>query len=86
MLQQEQPQDFVIATGETNSLENFTDKVFSYLQLNWQDHVVIDTELFRPADLFNGNADPTKAAQVLGWKAGYRLDDIVKGMIDAELK
>jgi GDPmannose 4,6-dehydratase len=86
MLQQEKAQDFVIATGETHSLEEFTKKVFSYLSLNWRDHVVIDPELFRPADLFNGNADPSKAEKVLGWKATFRLDDIVRGMVDAELK
>ncbi|MFN4974166.1 MAG: GDP-mannose 4,6-dehydratase [Bacteroidota bacterium] len=86
MLQQERAQDFVVATGETHSLEEFTDKVFAYLQMNWRDHVVIDPELFRPADLFNGNANPSKAAEILGWKATYRLDDIVKGMMDAELK
>lgn len=85
MLQQEVPQDFVIATGETHSLEEFIELVFSYLQLNWQDHVVIDTSLFRPADLFSGSANPQKVADLLGWKATYRLQEVVKGMVDAEL-
>jgi GDPmannose 4,6-dehydratase len=85
MLQQDIPQDFVIATGESHSLEKFIELVFSYLQLNWQEHVVIDPELFRPADLLSGSANPKKVGEVLGWKATYRLQDVVKGMVDAEL-
>jgi GDPmannose 4,6-dehydratase len=85
MLQQEVPQDFVIATGESHPLEKFIELVFSYLQLNWQEHVVIDPELFRPADLLSGSANPKKVSEVLGWKATYRLQDVVKGMVDAEL-
>jgi len=85
MLQQSVPQDFVIATGETHSLEEFIDMVFGCLDLNWNNHVVIDPALFRPADLLSGRANPSKAKELLGWSAAIGLREVIQGMVDAEM-
>ena len=69
MLQQEKPQDFVIATGVTMSLEDFVQAAFEQAGLNWRGYVEQDPALFRPTDLAVGRADPTKAYRELGWKA-----------------
>jgi GDPmannose 4,6-dehydratase len=85
MLQQSRPDTYVIATGETYSLEEFTEFAFSYLGLDWREHTIIDSHLLRPADIAIGRANPQKAAEVLGWKANNKMNDVVKMMIDAEL-
>jgi GDPmannose 4,6-dehydratase len=86
MLQQDRPEDFVIATGETNKLEDFVDAVFSTLDLNWQEYVETSQELFRPTDLNIGRANPDKAARKLGWKARYRMQDVATMMVEPEMK
>jgi GDPmannose 4,6-dehydratase len=85
MLQQEKPDDFVIATGQTSSLKEFIKLVFDQLGLNWEKHVTSDPELFRPTDLIQGMANPAKAAAVLNWKSNYTLTDIVREMVAAAL-
>ncbi len=85
MLQLEEPDDFIIATGKTNSLESFVSLAFSYFDLAWEDHVVQDKELFRPSDIAISKGDPRKAEIVLGWKANYCLKDIVEKMINDEI-
>ena len=82
MLQQEKPQDFVIATGITISLEEFVQVAFAQVSLNWRDHVQQDPALFRPTDLVVGRADPAKAHLVLGWKAATTGVDVVKKMYE----
>jgi len=82
MLQQEQPEDFVIATGELNSLENFVDAVFSQLDLNWKDHVEQDQEFMRPTDLLASVGDASKAKERLGWEAKYKMQEVVRMMVD----
>lgn len=84
MLQQKRPDDFVIATGEMRKLSNFIELAFSSLHLDWQEFVETDPALFRPSDISMGVGDPTKALSILGWKAKFKLEDIVKMMIDAE--
>ena len=86
MLQQEAPDDFVIATGKMRKLSDFIALAFSSLQLDWQEFVETDPTLFRPADILMGVGDPAKAFRVLGWQAQYRLEDIVRMMVDAERK
>ena len=86
MLQQDRPDDYVIATGETNKLEDFVREVFSALRLDWRQHVVISEELFRPTEILIGLADPSKAERELGWKARYKMRDVAKMMVEAELK
>ena len=80
MLQQEVPQDFVIATGNTISLQDFVDAAFKQANLRWRDHVIQDPNLFRPTDLAIGCADPSKAEKELGWKASTRGVDVVNKM------
>jgi GDPmannose 4,6-dehydratase len=80
MLQCEQPQDFVIATGETNSLEAFVSEAFSSLGLDWRKHVEQSEQFFRPTDLLISRADASKAERVLGWKASSKMKDVVRIM------
>jgi len=86
MLQQEKAEDFVIATGETHSLEEFIDVTFQCLKLEWREHVVADPSLLRPTDLICGMANPSKARERLGWAAKYKMKDVVGMMVEAELK
>lgn len=85
MLQQQMAGDFVIATGESHTLQEFVEEVFSRLNLDWRDHVVTSTSLFRPTDIFDGRGDATKALRELGWQAGIKLRDVVGKMVSAEL-
>jgi GDPmannose 4,6-dehydratase len=82
MLQQEKAEDFVIATGECNSLESFVDTVFSELGLDWRQHVEQNQEFMRPTDLKVSVGDPKKAEQNLAWKARLKMRDIVKLMLN----
>lgn len=81
MMQQEEPDDYVIATGETCKLEDFVAEVFAALNLNWRDHVVSDRTLFRPTDIAISQGNPAKAQQKLGWQARYRMRDIAREMV-----
>ncbi|MTJ50301.1 GDP-mannose 4,6-dehydratase [Dolichospermum sp. UHCC 0259] len=86
MLQQNQPDDYVIATGESTSLEDFVAATFTSVNLDWRDHVVVDSSLFRPTDLAVGKGNPSKAKIQLGWEARYKMQDVVKMMVEAKLK
>ncbi len=86
MLQQERADDFVVATGETHSLEEFIATVFSSLQHDWRKHVITDAGLLRPTDLMISNANPQKARTRLDWEAQYRMEDVARMMVEAELK
>lgn len=81
MLQQDKPDDFVIATGESNSLQDFVETAFSCVGLDWREHVQVDSGLFRPTDLAVSKADPQKAFNVLGWRAKYEMKDVIEEMI-----
>ena len=83
MLQQEQPDDYVIATGQSYSLEEFVIDAFHCAGLNWQDHVVTDNSLLRPTDLAVSKGNPHKAKEKLGWQAQYKMPDVVRMMIEA---
>jgi GDPmannose 4,6-dehydratase len=80
MLQQDRPQDYVIATGTTITLETFVKTAFEQAGLNWKNHVIQDQSLFRPTDLAIGRADPSRASQDLGWKASTKGAEVVKKM------
>jgi GDPmannose 4,6-dehydratase len=84
MLQQPEPRDYVIATGELSALRDFVDLAFKEVGLNWKDHVVSDPSLIRPTDLTRGLGDPSLAAKELGWSARYRMKDVVRMMIEGE--
>ena len=86
MLQQDEPEDFVIATGETHKLADFVLEAFDAVGLNWQDHVRTSETLFRPTDILTVKADPTKAERKLGWKARYKMKDVARMMVEEELK
>ena len=83
MLQQPKPQDFVIATGETRPLKEFVSEAFDAVGLDWRDHVRTDPTLKRPTDLKIGRADPSKAAEILGWQATTTMSGVVRRMVEA---
>ena len=85
MLQQECPQDFVIATGKSYTLQHFVKKAFEKKDLDWQRYVVINTENLRPVDALISKADPSLAESQLGWKASMQLEDIIEKMINSEI-
>jgi len=84
MLQQETPGDYVIATGETNTLEAFVAETFAQLGLDWQGHVSTDPSLLRPSEIMVSRGNPGKAAKVLGWQAANHMQDVIRIMIAAE--
>lgn len=84
MLQQPEPGDFVIATGEVNSLASFVELAFREVGLDWRDHVVLDPGILRPTDLARGVGDPSLAATKLGWSARHRMPDVVRLMVEGE--
>jgi GDPmannose 4,6-dehydratase len=86
MLNADKPDDYVICTGESYSLESFISVAFKRLELNWRDHVIIDRNLFRPTDIQDGKGNPQKAFEILKWKSEYIMSDVVKAMIDHEMK
>lgn len=84
MLQQPTPDDFVIATGKTHRLGYFIELVFGACGLDWRDWVDVDQSLFRPTDLKEGHADPSKAARELNWRAQVSFEEIVRRMVAVE--
>lgn len=84
MLQQDQPDDYVVATGETNSVQDFLEASFSRVGLNWHDHVLLDKQFERPAEVPVLCGDASKAADVLGWTPTVKFDELVAIMVDAE--
>lgn len=87
MLQQLQPDDYVIGTGESHSVEEFVDAAFRYAGIpDWKQYVDIDPRYYRPTEVQNLVADPRKAKEKLGWEAKTKFADLVKIMVDAELE
>ena len=86
MLQQEAPEDFIIATGESNKLEDFVSEAFRTVDLDWQDHVVSNRQFFRPTDIMTIRANPHKATQQLKWSARYHMGDVVRMMVEERMK
>lgn len=84
MLQRDSPEDFVIATGQTNSLQKFVEIVFQEVGLEWRKYVRQDPSLFRPTDLRLSCGNAAKAARELGWTARYVMHDVVKMLVAAE--
>ena len=86
MLQQNNSGDYVIGTGKQHSVEDFAKKAFSHVGLNYKDHVVIDQELIRPAEVDTLLADYTKAKKILKWEPKITFDDLVIGMVEHDLR
>ena len=83
MLQQSQPDDYVVATGDSYSLEELVAQAFNCVGLNWQDHVVADPSLLRPTDLAVSKGNPAKAQEKLDWSAKYKMPDVIRMMVEA---
>jgi GDPmannose 4,6-dehydratase len=86
MLQQDHPDDYVVATGETHSVREFTEKVFQKLDLDYQKYVEIDQRYFRPAEVDALLGDSTKARKILGWQPRVNFDQLIEMMIEADLE
>lgn len=86
MLQQDKPEDFVIGTGKTWSVQQLVELAFKAVDLNWQDHVVINQKYMRPAEVDLLVADPSKAEKLLGWKPKTSFEDMVRLMVEADLE
>jgi len=86
MLQRETPDDYVVATGETHSVREFLEEAFSYVGLDWREHVVVDPKYFRPAEVDLLLGDPGKARSVLGWRPTVSFVELVRLMVDADLE
>lgn len=85
MLQQDKPDDYVVATGETHSVREFLELAFQYVNLNWQDYVDFDPRYLRPAEVDLLMGDPTKAKQKLGWEPSVTFEELVGLMVEADL-
>ena len=86
MLQQDQPDDYVIATGETHTVHEFLGEAFSYVGLDWHELVEIDPKYFRPAEVDLLVGDASKAKSKLGWEAKTRFKELVRLMVDADME
>lgn len=86
MLQQEKPDDYVIGTGESHTVEYFIEKAFSYVNLDWGKYVEIDPKYFRPTEVDFLQADITKAKKTLKWEPKVKLDELVKIMVDSDME
>jgi GDPmannose 4,6-dehydratase len=85
MLQQDEAEDYVVGTGETHSVEEFVRIAFDHAGLDWQQHVVVDPQFYRPAEVDLLLADPTKAHKVLGWKREVSFEKLVRMMVDSDI-
>jgi GDPmannose 4,6-dehydratase len=85
MLQQDEPDDYVVSTGETHSVREFLEEAFTYVNLKWDDYVEIDPRYFRPAEVDLLLGDSTKAKQKLGWEPKVTFKGLVELMVDADL-
>lgn len=86
MLQTQDPEDFVIATGESHALQDFVEAAFTVVGLDWRQYVVQDPGLFRPSEIRENRGDAQKARRLLGWEAQMKMHDVVKEMIRHELQ
>ena len=86
MLQQDEPEDYVISTGATHSVKDLVRIAFGYVKLNWEDYVIIDPKFVRPAEVDLLLGDSEKARQKLGWKPEIDFENLVRVMIDADLE
>jgi len=86
MLQQDEPDDYVVATGETHSVRELLQEAFSYAGLDWRKHLAIDDRYYRPAEVDLLIGDPSKAKRKLGWEAKTKFKDLVRLMIDADME
>ncbi len=85
MLQQKEPQDFTIATGKSYPLIEFVETAFRLVGKDWREFVTVDETLLRPTDIVRNKVNPSKAANLLGWRAAYSMHDVVAKMLESEI-
>lgn len=85
MLQQERPDDYVVATGETHSVREFCQVAFDHVGLDWEKYVIVDPKFYRPAEVDMLVGDPSKAGRVLSWEPSVTFQELVRIMVDADL-
>ena len=85
MLQADEPDDFVIATGEAHTVREFCELAFGHVGLDWERYVKVDPRYFRPAEVDHLLGDPAKATRVLGWTPQVSFPELVRRMVDADL-
>jgi GDPmannose 4,6-dehydratase len=86
MLQQDEPDDYVVGTGRTHSVRELCELAFDYVGLDWRDHVVANPRFLRPADVDFLVADATKARTKLGWEPTVTFEELIQMMVDADLE
>lgn len=86
MLQQDAADDYVIATAEAHSVKEFVEAAFEYVGLNWQEHCIVDKDLYRPAEIYILEGDFSKAKRILGWQPNVHFKELVNMMVDADLE
>ncbi|MDF1746413.1 MAG: GDP-mannose 4,6-dehydratase, partial [Gimesia sp.] len=86
ILQQDQPDDFVIGTGETHSVREFLEAAFNAVDLDWKKYVEIDPQYYRPAEVELLCADPSKAREKLNWKTKVSFEELAQLMVEADMK
>ena len=86
MLQQDTPDDYVIATGQIHSVREVLEIAFGHLKLNWQSYVKIDPRYYRPAEVDLLVGDSSKAREAIGWKPQTTFTQLIQGMVDADLE
>ena len=86
MLHHSEPDDYVVATGETNSVQDFLNYVFDYAELNVEDHVIIDSKFYRPCEVPKLWGDPSKAKRILGWQPKVSFKELAAMMYEQDLE
>ena len=86
MLRQNEPEDYVIASGETHSIRELVELAFRYANLEWKDYVVIDQDLYRPAEIYELRGDFRKAREKFGWSPKVTFTELIQRMVDADLE
>ena len=86
MLQQDQPDDYVIGTGVKHSVQDFADKAFAHVGLNYQNFIDLEKNLIRSVESDNRIADFTKAQKILKWRPKFSFDDLIADMVDSDIK
>jgi GDPmannose 4,6-dehydratase len=86
MLQQDEPGEYVVATGETWSIRQLLEMAFGHVNLNWQDYVAVDEKFFRPSDIHQLVGDASKVRRELGWKPTVTFQNLVEMMVESDLR
>ena len=86
MLQQDEPDDYVIASGKSHSVRDVLEAAFNYVGLDYRDYFIIDDKLYRPTEVNILQGDPAKASEKLGWSATISFEELVKEMVEGDIE